>query len=1813
MNPLSELRTVGTRFGEFEVVEVLCQSARSLVLRCRQGEGSRIVKFLVGSMPGARDVARFRREYLLSRRADHPGVVAAQALGTHAGLLYLVMPDHGMASLRDQLAHGRLEAAQALQVALGVLDALEAVHGAGIVHKDVSPGNILLDGVAASVKLIDFGVAADVSSERSEAVRPAELEGALSGMAPEQSGRMHRDVDYRADLYSLGAVLFEMLAGRPPFDATDPVQVVHAHLALPPPDLRVLRPELPAVLAALVGRLLAKSPEARYQSHGVLRRDLQFILSHLGEPVPLQGYALAAGDLPQQFRMAGMLYGRSQDRQKLLQTFEAAADGPLHLVRVSGVSGIGKTALVASVRGALAGLRGNFVVGKFDQFGQHTPCAAFVQALRQRVQQVLSQAPVAQHAWSQALQGALGADTSVACAMVPELGALFGSIPPPPSVGPVEAETRFLRTMQRCFMALASADEPLVVFIDDLQWADRSARRLLRQMVANEALRNLLLVVAWRSDEVPTGHPLAADLKLLETAEGRGCALEVGPLDVEECSRWIADSLSCLAADAADLARLVHAKTGGNPFFLRRFLEEAAARRLLWLDVSQGRWRWSLEAIAREPIADNVVALLVTQLRRLPPHTVELLTVAACLGPRFGLSTLAEASGTAPAEVPGILHSALESGVLQPADGRYRWMVLLQAHEREGMQPELMFAHDRVQEAAYALADPADRPALHLRIGRLLRSGIDPDRPDFAVLNHLNLGSALMDDVQERLDLAVLDGQASRRAEEAAAFDLAADLAARRVVLQGAEWWIHAPQEALAWHVHAARMAYLADRGAQMAQWLDAAAPHARTPSEQAELMGVRVEALFATGDLDGVVDTGLRALDVLGVELPAARTPQDVARLVATLQAEIIAMGLPALRALAPMDDAASLQQMSLSARMTAAAYIARPQLLPLLTVHQVRLMIARGHAPAAMSAYSVLGLMVAEFLGDYAFGHALGYLSVELVRQHGWRHVLSHAGFSFNAFLRHWMEPITRGLPALMEVHHSGVEAGNLRHAGLGLYLHGCHAFLGGMPLGELEPLLVQHADALRRIRQPVAQDYLSVLAETVRALQGAAMAQPVLESGDFSLQRLEATYAARSDQTGAMFLHAFACLWHGWAGRDAQCEAEGAAAEALSSAGRGMVMVPFCLYYATRASLALARHGDASDAAANAVRRSKAAAVLQRFERWARHSTDIAPLWWLLQADVAADAQDAALARSHLETARDSLSGLDNGFVHGIVHSHRAQWLAAWAAPQADAARAQAHTAWQAWGARALAGDGRTIDDPHSEQGDHALSPQTLQRFARTITMGHDTGALDLATLMKAVQAVTGEIALAPLLERLLKVLLESAGAQRAVVVLRDDAGWRVQADSAHLAFSRSGAGTTGPSTGLLLEDAGAWLPLPMLRSALHGATAVQVQQVHLDTRWRALPYFGSLAGGSAACQPLVRQGRVEGVLYLENTALEYAFSPRRMEFLGLLSGNIVNALDNARLYQQLRALADSLEHRVAERTRELQESEARTLSILQNAPVPMTVTRRRDGVLVYANALAAALAGTTPDGLVGQLAQTRYRNPAEREQVLAAYRATGVLRDAEICLIRIDGTPIWTLISMVPIVYDGEPADLATLIDITERKSMEETLRRLATTDALTGVRNRGEFMRCLEAEIERARRYRRPLSLVLADLDNFKRINDRFGHSGGDEALRAFTASCMGLVRQQDVVGRLGGEEFGILMPETDGESALRLAERLRSKVEQLHIEMPGAGTLQMTSSFGVGTLGADGDDAQALLARSDAALYQAKREGRNRVCASNGG
>ncbi|MGZ3458716.1 MAG: ATP-binding protein, partial [Archangium sp.] len=618
-----------------------------------------VVKVPAGNHPPLRDIACLKHEYEMCRLVDAPHVIRALSLEDSSGGPALVMEDIGGHSLLQHRRQHPMSLVTFCQVAIRIAEALTHVHTAGVVHKDIKPSNIIIEPGTLEVRLTDFAIASRLSRESTSQRGPEWMEGTLAYMSPEQTGRMNRSIDSRSDLYSLGATCYELLTGRPPFDAADPLELVHCHIARQPTPPDELEPSIPPVLSRLVMKLLAKMAEQRYQTALGVKADLERCLAALESGGTVPDFPLGTSDVSRQFQLPQRLYGRQEQLSTLMRAFERVASGAKEALLVSGYAGTGKSALVGEIHRPIASRRGYFVSGKFDQFRRDLPYSALLQCFRELTRRLLSESPERVSTWRERLLAALAPNAQVIIDVLPELEMLLGPQPPAVQLGPSESELRFNHLIRQFVGTLATEDHPLTLFLDDLQWADSASLHLLQLMLSDPGLSYLLVICAYRGNEVDATHPFMATLAELRRQAVSVSSIVIEPLVLEHVTELVAETLHVAADTARPLAELVLTKTGGNPFFIGQFLTTLYRKGLLDFHSREGRWVWSLEHIRGENITDNVGELLSARLATLAEVTRHALRLAACIGAKFDLHTLSVAMEQSPSEVAAYLEEAL--------------------------------------------------------------------------------------------------------------------------------------------------------------------------------------------------------------------------------------------------------------------------------------------------------------------------------------------------------------------------------------------------------------------------------------------------------------------------------------------------------------------------------------------------------------------------------------------------------------------------------------------------------------------------------------------------------------------------------------------------------------------------------------------------------------------------------------------------------------------------------------------------------------------------------------------------------------------------------------------------------------------------------------------------------------------------------------------------------------------------------------------------------------------------------------------------
>src|SRR6516165_6908201 len=805
--------------------------------------GNRLAVLLVipaADHPSRSRLDRLKHEYELKDELDRAWAARPLALMRDAGRTVLVLDDPGGEPL-DRLLGGPMEVGRFLRLAIAVTSVLGKLHQRGLIHKDIKPGNIVVDCADGHVRLTGFGIASRLSRERQAPEPPETIAGTLAYMAPEQTGRMNRSIDSRSDLYAFGVTLYQMLTGVLPFTAADPMEWVHCHIARKPVPPCELVETVPVAVSHIVMKLLAKTAEERYQTAAGAEHDLQHCLADWERRHRVDAFPLGEHDTPDRLLIPEKLYGREREVDTLVATFDRIVrSGPPELVLVSGYSGIGKSSVVNELHKVLVPPRGLFASGKFDQYKRDIPYSTLVQAFQSLVRPLLGKPDTELAGWRDALLEALEPNARLMTDLIPELKLIIGEPPPVPALEPQQAQRRFMLVFRRFISVFARAEHPLALFPDDLQWLDAATLDLLEDLLTGSDLRHLMLVGAYRDNEVDATHPLMVKLQAIRNAGVKINEITLAPLARVHVRQLIAEALHCEPARIAPLAQLVHDKTGGNPFFVIQFLHALAEEDLLTFDHDAGQWCWDPDRIHAKGYTDNVVDLMVGKLARLPAGTRHALEQLACLGNVADITTVSTVLGIPEAQVHAALWEAMRQELVERLEGAYR------------------FVHDRVHEAAYSLIPQASPTEAHLRTGRLLAEATPPEKREeaiFEIVGQLNRGAALITEEAEREQLAEFNLLAGQRAKASTAYASALTYLVTGAELLSDDCWERRHELMFALELNRAECEFLTGQLSVSDERLAALSKRAATTVEEALVACMQMDVYLVLDQSDRAVD----------------------------------------------------------------------------------------------------------------------------------------------------------------------------------------------------------------------------------------------------------------------------------------------------------------------------------------------------------------------------------------------------------------------------------------------------------------------------------------------------------------------------------------------------------------------------------------------------------------------------------------------------------------------------------------------------------------------------------------------------------------------------------------------------------------------------------------------------------------------------------------------------------------------------------------------------------------------------------------------
>ena len=1550
-----------------------------------------LIKEPAGELPTSSQITQLHNEYVITKQlADVAGVrqlYAKEGSDSHPVLLLNYIQGQSLSELIHEQSY---DLSQKLQISIEIAGILSRIHEQQVMHKDINPGNFLVDEYG-EVYLIDFGIATTIKQEhQSRTGNDETLLGSLAYISPEQTGRVNRPIDYRTDLYSLGVTLYELFTSQLPFEADETLEMIHNHIARQPVPPQEIAPEIPRSLSDIIFKLLAKNAEDRYQTAHGLQVDLKTCLDQWQTNGWVEPFELGRDDFTGRLQIPPKLYGRQAEIDQLMATYDRVIHGSDELLLVAGYTGVGKTALVHEIHKSITAKWGYFVEGKFDQYRRTIPYAAWIQAFNKLVNDWMAENKIDIDQWRAEILKAVGQSGQVLIDIIPNLELVIGPQPEAPEMGGTETKNRFNYLFQRFVRTVATPEHPLVVFLDDLQWIDLASLKLLKTLLTDPDIGHFLIIGAYRDNEVDVSHTLMLGINDLQGAGGIVTQLTLGNLAREDINQLLSDSIHTPSEQCLPLARLVQAKTDGNAFYIHQLLHALEDDGLLSFDQSSQCWRWDLAELKKVTISENVIDLMVNKIQKLPVATQELLKIAACLGSQFELAMLDLFSGQ-------LLETTQQA--LQPA---YRAGLIIQHNQHSG------FVHDQVQQAVYSLIPEPELAPLHWQIGRTLLAETQSQARDehlFDLVGHLNLGSSLIETDAERIELVELNLQAAQQAWLATAYATAATYTQTAISLLAADDWQAHYLLMLKLHQLAAEAAYLKQDFEQSEHYIAVILANAESMIDRVPAYITQILVYQAQNLTNEAIETGLAVLDELGFTL---------------LESEPAGVSAQAISDLAPMTDPRASAAAELLDNLMLPVFVARPGLLPSLLYTALHLNLTFGLHPSNCFTIFIYASFV--WSEDIDRAYQFGELALQIIDKLDADRYLCRVRGGFAGYLLPWKSHYRTVEQALKNTVQLGLETGDKTYAMSFLRLA---TFLNFFLRDRLDQAQENMTQNIRMLQQGGDIENLSsvlVWTQFVANLRGRAddslaFDGPIFdEASDLPLAQAIGQY-----QT-TYYLYLLKMILHYHLGHFQAAFDYSEKAEPMLPNFLSQYLIPLLPFYQ---SLAILRMPGGQDQQAKLV--EKLEQNLQKLQLWAHH----APMNHqhkvdLILAEQARVAGDVAGAIDHYEAA---IAGArENAYLHEEALANELYtrfWIEQGNSRFAGQFMRETHSLYSRWGAAAIV---EYLEAKYPQW--LKIKPIDTDPIRSAVDSAESEIDLDLQSVIKASQAIGGEVALDKLQSRLMIIAMKAAGAQRGLLILEQDGKWIVEAI-------------------VDTED-----PVPQVMQGIHLADFDEVSKsvVRYVARTQQMVVLGDAISegrfgldsyiqerqvNSLLCMPLLNQGQSSGILYLENNLAADVFTPERVTLLEMLAAQMAIAIDNARLYRQLEDLLST-------RTKALSSAEDQIRSLFENSTLGITLTTL-DGQVITTNQALLDMTGYTEAELQQRNIVSLYQNPQERALLLQQLQTKQSVQNFGVQARRKDGTNFSANLNASLVTHNEGEVLLTVIEDVTSKTKAEEALQ------------------------------------------------------------------------------------------------------------------------------------------------------------------------
>jgi predicted ATPase/GAF domain-containing protein len=1501
-----------------DVTETLYESDSSLMVRTAPVEGQPpvILKILKKAFPSPRELERFRQEYGVTRSLDSRGIIKVYGLETHENTLMLLVEDFGGESLSQWLQQRTFDLETFLSLAVRITESLGDIHSSQIIHKDINPSNIVWNAATDELKIIDFGVSTHLSRTHSLSGQPDALDGTLAYMSPEQTGRMNASVDHRADFYSLGVTFYELLTGQLPFSTDDSNELVHCHIAREPAPAHLIEPAVPVAVSNIVEKLMAKKAEGRYQHTGGILADLEHALSQLRTTRQIAEFTLGEQDCCGQLHVSRTLYGRDDEVRILHDGYDrVAAGGTSEMVLVAGYSGVGKTSLIREIQRPIVQGQGLFAAGKFDQFQREIPYSAIVEAFQGLICELLA-APAEQvNEWRRLLLSKLHGNGQLIVDVVPDVEFLIGPQPTVPTLGPTEAFNRFNRVFQEFISAFSQPSCPLTLVLDDLQWADAASLQLLRMLMGKSGVRDLLLLGAYRDNEIDPAHPLLPAVEAIEAEGTRVQTLTLQPLAERHVTQLLSDTLNAPLKHVEPLCRLLLARTEGNPFFLNQFLTALYQAELLVFDREHMAWTWKNEEIEKSKISENVVELMIWQVADLPADTQEALRIGSCIGNRFDLRTLSIVLEQSFEQTCQTIRPAVDSGLLLSAEsldetGQQSGVLSADASIQNAPVASFRFLHDRVQQAAYSLTSDESQPQTHLTIGRLLLANMNAEQLEdslFEVVNHLNQGRELIDSDAERRQVAELNLRATRKSRLSSAYSPALKYICSGIDFLSHDCWESEYSFALSYWLEKGEVEYL------NADWNDSLATLNEALERTTDLLdrcaiNERKSTLYRMkNDLRKSLDVALDALAELGIELEAF--PDDAATVGDLTRAREMIEGVQwdALDSLPELRDPAKLAAMALLRECFAPAYFLGSSLISMIGTRMTEITFTHGNSPHSATGYIFFAsITLSTGLKDFDAAYRVGQLALTV--NGGTRADRANEALildMWGTFVCHYKEPIDNARDCMIRGYRSGVENGAYQWAGYCAAINLFMSFWGPDTLGAVSKQIDDVIPGLQKIDPNMAQYYRAISAtihnvtvETDNHCQLSAEKWP-------DVQEIYDRGREQNDVFTLLVVTTCQLALANWFDERTRAAEFAEIGEEFATGDTGVFLTPVFRFHQCLAYCGVCETVDEQKRQQYI---DRIEATIRSFEQMAEHC----PSTYLHQANLC----KAELARIRGNAAEamnlydEAISAAkDSGFLQNEALANELAarfWVALGKENISKIYFKEAAYRYWLWGAQPKAQLLRVEyeDSYQTAQFTEALPlrPAGNQPNGSTDEQPVTPSGLDLDSIGKGVRTISGEISIDCLPDKIIRTMVECAGAESGFLVLENSGDLQMAAACGPAEFDADGQNLNAApgkrGAGSVIE----FVARTGRRLLLDDATKNEPFSADPDLKRRQVL--------SVLCFPLSLHDNQRAYVYLENTLASHAFDADSMGVVEVLAAQASASLSNAKGYEALRKSEETL---------------------------------------------------------------------------------------------------------------------------------------------------------------------------------------------------------------------------------------------------------------------------------------------------------------